>query len=400
MTALFIVQANGRHVASQLLVPDEIPDELVKSFHSEYMHVHKTTKGWMSKILFEQICKTVLLPEIEKNRKELSEHASKRALLILDGASSHSNRKLWEEFSKEQCDVVFLPAHSSSKTQPLDLCVNAEFKCVLRKKQLSFPKKREMPEKFLPFLDTIEDAMYVALARPNIIAGFEKACMFYRPCTELLESLPSAPPGFKRKESARFSLGGKEVTSEEFLEEWRLHDDRKTDRAGRNVQRLERKRDQISRRRKEGPVPVACLKKVKGRMTPRGQRKEGRDSEEEGDIPVETDAKESEEMMEEKKRPRGRPRKIEGQHQKKRRKGESESELSEMSLTEYEKDSESMLSFECDLDEDVYPLTAEELEKVKRKVEAEDRIKEAKEKAILIDSSEDEDAPRKRIKYI
>jgi hypothetical protein len=181
----------------------------------------------MTKVKFEEIIKDFIIPKIEKERKTLTLADSKRALLILDGASSHSNLLLFQELSKQSVDVLILPAHSSSVTQPLDRCVNAQFKASLQKQKLTFPKKREQKEKLLDFLEHLEDAATHALWRPFIKSSFEAACIALRDPLELLQQLHSAPSGVIPRPAGRFSISGKLVTSPEFLEMWKQIEEEK-----------------------------------------------------------------------------------------------------------------------------------------------------------------------------
>jgi hypothetical protein len=121
---LFIISADGYHQNSHIILPFDTQREGVTVNHLKFLHVQYSAKGWMTKIMFEEICTNFLLPAIKHARDELRPEERTRAILILDGASVHSNRRLMERFRFALCDVVCIPPHTSQLIQPLDCRVN------------------------------------------------------------------------------------------------------------------------------------------------------------------------------------------------------------------------------------------------------------------------------------
>lgn len=74
---------------------------------------------------------SVLKPHI-KNTKDLLELLNARALLIVDGHSSRSDQTALLLLDCDNIDMFFLPPHSSTILQPLDLRVNGVFKSLLK----------------------------------------------------------------------------------------------------------------------------------------------------------------------------------------------------------------------------------------------------------------------------
>jgi hypothetical protein len=58
MRMLFLVDAAGESLPSQLILPMSVKEEYVKQFKSSFLKVHQSEKGWMNKKLFEMILKT------------------------------------------------------------------------------------------------------------------------------------------------------------------------------------------------------------------------------------------------------------------------------------------------------------------------------------------------------
>jgi hypothetical protein len=126
-----------------------------------------TPNGWITGEEFKIVIEEKLLPSIKKKRESHISLKNKKALLLLDGHTSRYQRDLWETMKENNVDVLCLPSHTSNITQPLDLCVNANFKRALHTVQ-NFPKKHEMKDKLKSFVSSVCDKMYEAL-KPKII---------------------------------------------------------------------------------------------------------------------------------------------------------------------------------------------------------------------------------------
>jgi hypothetical protein len=194
----------------------------------------------MEKEIFEKIVKENLIPSILQQRAKLPPSASPRALVILDGHSTRNNYELARLLASLDIDVLVIPSHSSHVLQPLDRCVNGQFKIAIKRKKITFPSKKNEQTSFLPFVETLEDCMEEALLRPNVRKGFELACIALRPCEALLPDLDPKPTSFEIPEKTRFGISGELLTSPEFLKRWEDHLEKKTNE--RKEEKLEMKR--------------------------------------------------------------------------------------------------------------------------------------------------------------
>jgi hypothetical protein len=112
-----------------------------------------------------------LLSNIQNKRKNNSSVVNNRCLLLLDGHGTRNQRHIWEKMNNADVDVLCLPSHTSNFTQPLDLCVNAQFKKCLQNVP-NFPSKSQINEKLPNFISCICDRMYASLMPEFIRKGF------------------------------------------------------------------------------------------------------------------------------------------------------------------------------------------------------------------------------------
>jgi hypothetical protein len=360
-TTLFIVSADGYHENTHLVLPFEVEIDQLPPHPLKFMHAHQSAKGWMMKTMFEEICETCLIPAILKAREALPEGESTRALLLLDGASTHSSRSLMEKFAKISCDVVCIPAHTSHLIQPLDRCPNSRFKAALKEQQLMFPKKKEMKTELLPFLRGVEAAAEKALWSGNIIAGFQSACMALRPCRDILPRLEKKPATYDPKPSKRFSISGKVMTDPNFLKMWEEHEKAK-----------ENKTSTLKKSTEVQTEKAALKRKRKRRKKARLSEYEGIEGESEyekwpASEPCSCLEKNSEENEENKEETEKKTRKAHERECKKRKRKSSPSPTTE-DTTEYDEDGPEIIDIDLNPEEDVFPLTPKEVQKVKESI--------------------------------
>jgi hypothetical protein len=89
--------------------------------------------AFMSTRLFELWAREVFFPAIEARRTEFQ--YTGQVLLLLDGLGSHHTDDFLAACSQREIDVLFLIAHSSNQTQPLDFLTFA-----LMKRHFSGPR--------------------------------------------------------------------------------------------------------------------------------------------------------------------------------------------------------------------------------------------------------------------
>jgi len=127
---------NGSHVSLFLMVsasrmpvfPFPIihgkPVKFADVRNNEYVKLYLTPKGYMTKSTFEKIMSEVFIPYVKTRRQVLGLPEDAPAALVLDGHNSRYHPPVLEELKKNFIDVLIIPAHSSHKTQPLDLTLN------------------------------------------------------------------------------------------------------------------------------------------------------------------------------------------------------------------------------------------------------------------------------------
>jgi hypothetical protein len=113
------------------------------------------------------------MEDIKMKREKLN-RPDERALVVLDGHSTRLQYKIWKSLSEQNVDAIVLPAHTSNLLQPLDLCVNANFKHLLKDID-KFPSKTEMTSKLVKFVQQICDKIQISLNQEAVRKGFYRA---------------------------------------------------------------------------------------------------------------------------------------------------------------------------------------------------------------------------------
>jgi hypothetical protein len=233
-TLLFIVTGDGEHMKSHLLLPSKVDQSTLGSWKPTKMKVHYTMNGWMDKDTFSTIISEFLLPHIMKIRETLGKEEEMGALLLCDGHASRMNLQLMRELGRQQVEVGIFPSHSSSETQALDLCPNAQFKHALQLIKPTFPSRANMKRDLPKFVDNIQDAAEFALLRRNVKKGWERSGFLYGSMENKLNELHYRPPGYLIKpKNHRFSISGEWISRPKFLAKWEEHGERKSGRKER-----------------------------------------------------------------------------------------------------------------------------------------------------------------------
>jgi hypothetical protein len=135
ITFVSTVFANGDHARTLIIYPSKtLPKELSLEdvLQDPGFVVTGRSGGWIDKDLFEQYCRTVVIPFYNEQRIRHKQPHS-RGLFLVDGHSSRWNVTLMQEFANNHIDVVTLVSHTSHICQPLDSLVFGTFKTTLRK---------------------------------------------------------------------------------------------------------------------------------------------------------------------------------------------------------------------------------------------------------------------------
>ena len=89
--------------------------------------------NWMDKTILLLWLERILIPHINDVRAK-NPQANQKALLVLDNHSTRRNIEFLNLAEENNIMVVFLLAHTSHITQPLDVGIFGQFKTILRKK--------------------------------------------------------------------------------------------------------------------------------------------------------------------------------------------------------------------------------------------------------------------------
>ena len=159
-------KAWGKATALGSAIPDESrylgsPTAAVRVFHSDNGFVTSdTTLRWL---------REVFLPATERDPPRIR-------VLIVDGAGAHITHEVMYECAKNDVKLVYLPAHSSHITQPLDLAVFSPLKNFYGQAVRSLSHRlagkawgREQ------FIDNFLFAWQKAVVRQNVVSGFRTA---------------------------------------------------------------------------------------------------------------------------------------------------------------------------------------------------------------------------------
>ena len=85
-------------------------------------------KHWSNERETLKLINEVLVPQIEKVKKEKSLPDSQKSLLLWDAFKAQSTQKVKDALSAHQIESVMVPKNMTHLLQPLDLTTNASFK--------------------------------------------------------------------------------------------------------------------------------------------------------------------------------------------------------------------------------------------------------------------------------
>lgn len=103
-------------------------------------------------------------------------NGGRKVLLVLDAYRAHMTMRVLEYLDKNNVVVYALPAHTSGKTQPLDVVLFGSFKKHLNEGIL-LAARRDRVDRFdtFEFCALLRSAFYAAFTRKNIIASFRRS---------------------------------------------------------------------------------------------------------------------------------------------------------------------------------------------------------------------------------
>jgi hypothetical protein len=169
-TLLAAITAAGDALKPLIIVPRHTCEQELYEigFTPQSVLYAEQENGFITAELFNYWAEEVLFPYIERTRKELEYTGD--AIVILDGCTAHTNDLFQDNASYNGVELVFLPAHTSDQTQPLDLGI--------------FGTQKSEASRIHPHnnLNVQSQKIYKALCgyhkattRPNIISAFRRS---------------------------------------------------------------------------------------------------------------------------------------------------------------------------------------------------------------------------------
>ena len=195
ITLIGCISMNGEVVTPTYIVPSPLKRQsLLRKYHLEGLSTAVNKSGFMTGELFAWWIRAVLVPWVNKRRTSPLQHA----LLICDAHSSRMNENARAALKENLIDMVVLPAHVTSKFQPLDVGVYSSYK----------NKYRELVKKVkggvYGSLYASVSAFHVATMPMNIFNAWEKSKLFSADYKGVIESYLPRAPGVKENNKSNY----------------------------------------------------------------------------------------------------------------------------------------------------------------------------------------------------
>ena len=183
VTLIGCIAASGRYVEPCYIIPSELRN---RKMREEYLlddiQAYVNRSGYMTGIIFSMWITDVLIPHINKRRANIEQHA----LLICDAHVSRVNEDALEILRRHNIDFIILPAHSTSKLQPLDVGIYASYKQKFR----TFYKGKGGLYKLLY---ASKNAFQCSFFADNIRGAWKQSRILDKDVSDYLSTLSSVP---------------------------------------------------------------------------------------------------------------------------------------------------------------------------------------------------------------
>jgi len=136
VSLFLIVSAGGFPVLPFALIHGP-PQKFYDDSMSEFVKCYHTKRGYMTKFTFEKIMVELFVEYVKQRRVALGLPPTAAAAIVVDGHNSRYNARLLRILAENHIDMLILPAHTSSRLQPLDSNLN---KYVKQNYRSEFPK--------------------------------------------------------------------------------------------------------------------------------------------------------------------------------------------------------------------------------------------------------------------
>ena len=170
ITLIGCIAKSGDAVEESFVIPKELEiDTKVEYNCLERVKLYVNGSGFINGEIFAKWIDEVLGPHVNRIRQ----YPGQRAFLIVDAHVSRSNLMAIQALRRNRIDMVILPAHVTSKYQPLDVVVYSKFKDSLR---ADVSKNKDAG--VYSFLFSARNAFRVATTPRAIRSAWERSRLF------------------------------------------------------------------------------------------------------------------------------------------------------------------------------------------------------------------------------
>lgn len=184
ITLIGCISKGGEVVLPTYILPSPLKTgRLREQFHLEKLPYFVNKSGFMTGGIFAAWIEGVLAPWIARRRQNPFEHA----LLICDAHTSRMNESAKAALKRNLIDMIVLPAHVTSKHQPLDVGVYSSYKNKFRE------LAKKVPGGVYGRVWASVNAFHAATMPMNIYNAWDKSKLFSSDYKSVIESyLPRA----------------------------------------------------------------------------------------------------------------------------------------------------------------------------------------------------------------
>ena len=134
MTVVVCGSLSGNLLPFQLIYQGKTAASVPKVEFPKEWHVTATENHWSNEEKTKEYIKLIILPYVEKKRKELGLPTTFPALVLFDAFKGQTTELIYELLESNAIYIVSIPANCTDKLQPMDLSVNKSIKEFLKNK--------------------------------------------------------------------------------------------------------------------------------------------------------------------------------------------------------------------------------------------------------------------------
>ena len=132
ITAVFAGTLSGIFLPPQLIYKGKTKACLPKVDFPQGWDITCTANHWANEESMKRYIKNIIVPYIEKTKKDMKLPSHQRALCIMDNFSAQCTDDIIALFESYGIDTVYVPANCTGELQPMDISVNKPVKTFLK----------------------------------------------------------------------------------------------------------------------------------------------------------------------------------------------------------------------------------------------------------------------------